>query len=238
MVGALRRSGSDPAQCRRSILVAVLSKDKANGLAGDADRTLGPLGINLISSAWIRNSAPWLVLLLSLFLAGTAKIVRAQSNDNEYRVKAAFLFHFAQLVDWPPDALNGTDSSLYLCTLAEDPFQGALESTVEGRTIGKRVIHVRHLQQSEDMRKCHLLFLGKAQSKRARVLVATLRNAPVLTVGETSDFLADGGMISFLLDEDRVRFDINLAAARSAGLTIGSRLLVLAKNVTGQSREK
>lgn len=237
-MGAFRRSSSDPAQRLRSIIVVVLNKNAPNGLAGNADRTRVPLGINPISSVCIRNSAPSLVLLLSLLFAGTAKIVRAQSNEDEYRVKAAFLFHFAQLVDWPPDALNGADNSLYLCTLAEDPFQGALESIVEGRTIGKRVIHVRHLEQSEDMRQCQLLFLGKAQSKRARVLVATLRNAPVLTVGETSDFLADGGMISFLLDDDRVRFDINLAAARLAGLTIGARLLVLAKNVIGQSREK
>jgi hypothetical protein len=213
-------------------------KNEANRLAGNTARTLGPMGMNLISSAWIRNFALSLVLLLSLLLAGTAKIVRAQSDENEYRVKAAFLFHFAQLVDWPPDALSGAGNSLYLCTLAEDPFQGALESTVEGKTIGKRVIHIRHLDQSVEMRKCHVLFLGKAQGKRTRALVAALRNAPVLTVGETSDFLADGGMIAFLLDENRVRFDINLAASQSAGLTIGSRLLVLAKNVTGQSREK
>jgi hypothetical protein len=218
--------------------VVVLNKNEANGLAGNADRTLGPLGMNLISRVWIRNSATSLVLLLPLVLAGTAKIVRAQSDENEYRVKAAFLFHFAQLVDWPPDALSGADNSLYLCTLAEDPFQGALESTVEGKTIGKRVIHIRHLQPLDDMRKCHLVFFGKDQSKRIRMLLANLRNAPVLTVGETADFLADGGMISFLLDEDRVRFDINLGAARSAGLTIGARLLVLAKNVTGQSQEK
>jgi hypothetical protein len=183
-------------------------------------------------------SIPSLVVLLSLLLAGTAAIVRAQSTGDEYRVKAAFLFHFAQLVDWPADTPTGADNSLYLCTLGEDPFQGALESTVEGKVIANRVIRIRHLLRPEDMRGCRILFLGKAQSKYIPMLLADLRNAPVLTVGETPGFLAAGGMVCFLLQENKVRFEINLDAARSAGLTIGSRLLVLAQNVVGKNQEK
>jgi hypothetical protein len=183
-------------------------------------------------------SIPTLVVLLSLLLAGTASIVRAQSSDDEYRVKAAFLFHFAQLVDWPADKLTGADNSLYLCTLGEDPFQGALEGTVEGKAIANRVIRVRHLMRPEDIQGCRILFLGKALSKRIPMLLADLRNAPVLTVGETPGFLAAGGMICFLLQENKVRFEINLDAAQSAGLKIGSRLLVLAQNVVGKNQEK
>jgi hypothetical protein len=192
-------------------------------------------------ASWSRRSIPSipsLLVLLSLLLAGTAATVTAQSSDDEYRVKAAFLFHFAQLVDWPADALTGTDNSLYLCTFGEDPFQGALESTVEGKVIADRVIRIRHLTRSQDMTGCRILFLGKAQSKRIPMLLADLRNAAVLTVGETPGFLTAGGMICFQLQENKVRFDINLDAAQSAGLKIGSRLLVLAQNVVGQSREK
>jgi hypothetical protein len=173
-----------------------------------------------------------------MLLAGAVAIVRAQSNDDEYRVKAAFLFHFAQLVDWPADKLTGADNSLYLCTFGEDPFHGVLESTVEGKVIANRVIRIRHLMRPEDMQGCRILFLGKAQSKSIPMLLADLRDAPVLTVGETPGFLAAGGMICFLLQENKVRFDINLEAAQSAGLKIGSRLLVLAQNVVGESREK
>ena len=183
-------------------------------------------------------SIPTLVVLLSLLLAGTASIVRAQSSDDEYRVKAAFLFHFAQLVDWPADKLTGADNSLYLCTLGEDPFQGALEGTVEGKAIANRVIRVRHLMRPEDIQGCRILFLGKAESKYIPMLLANLRNAPVLTVGETPGFLAAGGMVCFLLQENKVRFEINLDAAQSAGLKIGSRLLVLAQNVVGKNQEK
>jgi len=190
------------------------------------------------SNAWTRRSIPPLVVLLSMLLAGPGGIARAQSNDDEYRVKAGFLFHFAQLVDWPANTLTGADNSLFICTLGDDPFQGALESTVEGKAIGNRVIHIRHLKQPEDLPGCRILFLAKAQSKRIPMLLADLRNAPVLTVGETPGFLGAGGMICFRLEDNKVRFDINLDAAQSAGLKIGSRLLVLAQMVIGESREK
>jgi YfiR/HmsC-like len=181
---------------------------------------------------------PPLIVLISLFLAGAAGRAWTQSNEEEYRVKAAFLFHFAQLVDWPEDARTDADNSLLLCTLGADPFQGALESTVEGKAIGKRVIRIRHLKQAQDMQGCRILFLGKAQSKGLPTLLADLRNVPILTVGETPGFLAAGGMISFLLEENKVRFEINLNAAQSAGLKVGSRLLILAQNVVGESREQ
>jgi hypothetical protein len=190
------------------------------------------------SNACTTRSIPSLVVLLSMLFAGPGGIARAQSNDDEYRVKAGFLFHFAQLVDWPADTLTRADNSLFLCTLGDDPFQGALESTVEGKAIGSRVIRIRHLKQSDDMQGCRILFLGKAQSKRMPMLLADLRNAPVLTVGETPGFLGAGGMICFRLEDNKVRFDINLDAAQSAGLKIGSRLLVLAQNVVGKNQEK
>jgi YfiR/HmsC-like len=181
-----------------------------------------------------RSIVPLVVLLLTLFTAG-AESTRGQSNDEEYRVKAAFLFHFAQLVDWPAEARSGSDNSLSLCTLGEDPFQGTLEGTVAGKAIGDRTIRVRHLLNAQDLPACQIIFLGREQSKRISTLVTDLHNAPILTVGETAGFLDAGGMICFLLEENKVRFEINLNAADSANLKIGSRLLILAQRVMGES---
>jgi hypothetical protein len=177
-----------------------------------------------------------LAVLVWFLLADGARSSPGQSNEVEYSVKAAFLFHFAQLVDWPAETLP--DNSLFLCTVGEDPFQGALEGTVAGKAVGNRIIRVRHLEQSQDMHSCQIVFLGKAQSKRVAALVADLHNAPVLTVGETAGFLEAGGMIRFLLEENKVRFEINLDAAESAKLKIGSRLLLLAQNVVKQGQGK
>ena len=179
-----------------------------------------------------------LTVLLLLLLAGGARSSKGQSNEEEYRVKAAFLFHFAQLVDWPPETLPATDNSLFLCTIGEDSFQGTLEAMVAGKAIGNRIVRVRHLEQPQDMHSCQIVFLGKSQNRRIPALVADLHNAPVLTVGETTGFLQAGGMICFLLQENKVRFEINLDAAESANLKIGSRLLLLAQNVVKESQGK
>jgi hypothetical protein len=182
----------------------------------------------------------WMALLAAvlLLLAPSGQKTKAQTSAEEYRVKAAFIFHFAQLVDWPPEAQTGADHSLVLCTLGEDPFQGTLELTVAGKVIGNRVMRIRHLGEPQDLQACQILFLGKAQSKRIPALVTNLHNAPVLTVGETAGFLDAGGMIDFLLEDNKLRFEVNLKAAESADLKIRSRLLVLAQRVVGESHGK
>lgn len=179
-----------------------------------------------------------LAVVLCLLLVVGLKRSRAQTGDEEYRVKAAFIFHFAQLVDWRSDTPSGAESALLVCTLGDDPFHGTLETTIAGKTVGNRIIRIRHLEERQDIQTCQILFLGKAQSKRIPLLVANLRKAPVLTVGETTGFLDAGGMICFLLEQNKVRFDINLDAAESANLKIGSRLLILAEHVVGASRGK
>lgn len=205
--------------------------------SGDAGNTVAAPPAGWLAN-WRSIRCVALLAIFPLLLAGTGEKTKAQTTSDEYRVKAAFIFHFAQLVDWPSDRQTGTDNSLVLCTLGEDPFQGMLEAMVAGKEVGDRVIRVRHLANLLDVQACQILFLGKEQSKRIPVVVANLHNAPVLTVGETADFLDSGGMIDFLLEENKVRFDINLNAAEAAGLKIGSRLLVLAQHVLGESHER
>jgi hypothetical protein len=177
-----------------------------------------------------------LTILLCVVFACSRERSGAQSADEEYRVKAAFIFHFAQLVDWPPETSTDAANSLFLCTIGQDPFQGALESTVAGKAVGERTLRIRHLKQDDDPQACQVLFLGKAQSKRIPMVLATLHNAPILTVGESPGFLGAGGMICFVLEDNNVRFGVNLYAAASAKLKIGSRLLILAQTVVGESR--
>jgi hypothetical protein len=178
----------------------------------------------------------WLVVLLvspwGVCQAG------APVPGDESHVEAAFLFHFAQLVDWPAGAESSADNSLFVCTIDDDPFQGALEETMAGKPVGNRIVRIRHLDAAEDMQSCQVVFIGKADSKRVPTLVAALHNAPVLTVGDGANFLDAGGMIRFVVDDNKVRFDVNLNAAQSARLKIGSRVLVLAEHVVGEAHDK
>ncbi len=200
------------------------------------DRLEATTGEHPPLNLWTGCFVASVVVLLSIFLIEGGRTIRAQASDEEYQVKAAFIFHFAQLVDWPPDMPKG--APLILCTLGEDPFNGALESTVAGKMVRNRTIHIRHLKGEEGMQGCQILFLGKAQSARIPELLADLGKAPVLTVGETPGFLGAGGMICFVLEAKDVRFGINLYAAQSAKLKIGSRLSFLAQTVIGENPGK
>ena len=171
--------------------------------------------------------------LLSLLLFVTVPAyVQAQSGIGEYQVKAGFLFHFAQLVDWPSGTGGGPE--FVLCVLGDDPFHGELESTLGGKAIGSRPIHILHVKQPPEARTCQVLFIANSEDQRLPKIFKDLGNSAVMTVGEANDFIDRGGMIRFIFEQDKVRFEINLKAADLAGLKFSSRLLLLATNVVGK----
>lgn len=173
-------------------------------------------------------------VLSGLLTIAGAQWVSAQANaTSEYQVKAAFLYHFAQFVDWPPETFKGAGSPITYCTIGEDPFQGALDASLNGKVIGGRGVRVQHFKKTEAVQGCQVLFLGTAEKKFISATLASLKASPVLTVGESEDFVQAGGMIGFFLEDNKVRFDINLDAAERGKLKISARLLLLAKTVVG-----
>jgi len=175
----------------------------------------------------------WLVLLTFLFCTSTHPLC-AQRDTEEYRIKAAFIFHFAQLIEWP-DAGLPDPQVLWFCTQGDDPFQGELDRMVTGKQIGSRTIRVRHLKRGADVRSCQLLFIADGNAKETAALLQQLGNAPLVTVGDSDNFVQRGGMIGFCMDDNKVRFEINLHAAERAQVAISSRLLALAKTIVGKT---
>jgi hypothetical protein len=176
----------------------------------------------------VRVSLAWLIF------TGSGSEVAAQGNaSGEYQVKAAFLFHFAQFVDWPAGAFKEADSPVVYCTIGEDPFHGALDASLSGKMIGTRPSRVQHFKQPQDVQGCQVLFIGTLEKKLMFAELASLKGNPVLTVGESEHFAQEGGMIGFCLEDNKVRFEINLTAAERANLKISARLLALAKTVIG-----
>jgi hypothetical protein len=106
---------------------------------GRSHRTFAKLDIRHVSLAGLR------VLLALMFLFDTMQPIHTQTQADEYRVKAAFLFHFAHLVDWPPEALGPNGHPFTLCIVGEDFLPGTLESTVDGKQIGRHASKVRRL---------------------------------------------------------------------------------------------
>jgi YfiR/HmsC-like len=181
----------------------------------------------------------WCARRLVAFFAALALLVNIgnaevqDATSGEYQIKAAFLFHFAQFVDWPPEAFKQADSPITYCTIGQDPFRGALDASLNGKTLGARPLRVRHITQVEEILGCHVLFIGSEEKKLLPAALAGADNSATLTVGESEHFTQDGGMIGFCLEDNKIRFEINLRAAEHARLKISARLLALAKNVIG-----
>jgi hypothetical protein len=178
---------------------------------------------------------PFAAVLLVLAGLGVGESARA-AQTGERELKAAFLYNFAKFVDWPPAAFPDRSTPVTLCTLGDDAVGASLAAVVKGETLNDRRLVVRRLRDPQEARDCHVLFVSPAEKRVAQVL-ASLREAGVLTVGDGNDFLDQGGMIRLFLEQSRVRFDINLDAAERSHLTLSSKLLRLARAVNPQRRE-
>lgn len=166
--------------------------------------------------------------LVCMFAAANLRVT-AQSPSLEYDVKAAFLLNFARYVEWPPVKRSG--QVFTLCVLEPDPFGARLDAAVAGERWEGRDISVRRLGETRDVDGCHLLYVPAAAASRYNNARAQIGKMPLLTVGEVKDFSQRGGIIQLFVEENRVKFSINEAAADSAGLRISSRLLRLAREV-------
>lgn len=155
----------------------------------------------------------------------------AQTQADEYRIKAGFIFHFAQFVEWPAGTFTNSAGSITFCTLGEDPFHGDMESLLRGKLVAGKSVRVLHLKQVQDSKQCNVLFLDKNDDQLVPSALATVENLPILTVGESDDFLERGGMIRFCMEDRRIRFEVNQQAAEATHLKVSARLLLLAKKV-------
>ena len=176
------------------------------------------------------KAAVFLFCLVGVFAA------RPQSADSqvEYQVKAAFLLNFTKFIEWPQSSFASPDSPITICILGKDPFGTVLDEIVQGETVNARKIAVQRISQPPASQPagpqtCHVVYLGEPDKSISKTLSGMGRG--VLTVGEGDRFLRDGGMVALVVDNRRVRFDINQAAATGAGLAVSARLLNVARAV-------
>ena len=171
-----------------------------------------------------------IVALALTFALGTTS-TWAQPKPTEFDVKAAYLYNFAKFVQWPADAARRDARMFHVCVIGEDPFGPVLDRVVAGGSINGRTVVARRIADAHDARFCHILFLGGMDERLAVETLDTLGRADVLTVSDLPAFARRGGMIQFVVQGARVRFEVNLDRARDAGLMLSSELLRVALTV-------
>lgn len=203
-----------------------------------------------------------MVLVLALSVGLIASQARAESaQSREYQIKAAFIYNFTKFVDWPAEKMADANEPIIIGIIGKDPFGRAFEA-IEDKQVKDRGIVVRRFERFEEigksdkdkaklgrrietLRKCHLLFICSSEKNNLAKITTALKDYPVLTIGETAGFVEAGGIVELLVEQRKVRFEVNLTAAKRAKLKIRSKLLRLAKRIireedaaTGENQPK
>jgi hypothetical protein len=181
------------------------------------------------ATPWRQRVGAALCAALALLLPGEVPAAQP-SVAAEYEIKAAFLYNFLKFVEWPPGALAGADSPLVIGILGDDPFGPVLDQTVADKRLNGHPLVVKRLRRGEEPAGCQALFVTADAAAGFDRLVPSLIRQSVLTVGDAEGFVDRGGIIQFVIEDSKVRFDINAEAAEQAHLRLSSQLLGLARS--------
>jgi hypothetical protein len=181
-------------------------------------------------SAWKAWAFLWPVVCYVL-IAAPPRAFAQGDHEGEYQVKLVFLYNFAEFVQWPADTFRDAGAPLTICVAGDNPFQGEIEQSLRGRTVGGHPLEVRRLNSDEDPHACQMIFVRATEMKATSRILASSKGSSTLTVGEAKGFAERGGILNLTREENKLRFEVNIDAAAQTRLKISSKLLALAKIV-------
>jgi hypothetical protein len=175
-------------------------------------------------------------VVVALAFLVTTGLLAQQPKPNEYQVKATYLYNFGRFVRWPGTVPAAKGDSFSVCVIGRDPFGSILDSTLAGESLDGKPVVLRRIAKPQEAGECRILFISSTEEKHLNEILTALDQSGVLTVSDMPGFTRRGGMIQFVLDGDRVRFEINLTSTESARLTLSSELLKVAASVKRNGR--
>jgi hypothetical protein len=156
----------------------------------------------------------------------------------EYQIKAGFFFNFTRFVEWPENAFATPTSPIVACVVGDTEMTDLLTDVVVGKIVNGRAVAINRRKPTDDLRGCHLLFISAAAERHTAEILASAKKTNTLTVGETADFPKAGGMITFSVEGNNVKLEMNLDAATRAGLKVNSKLIAASRLVSSDSVAK
>jgi len=177
------------------------------------------------ASVFRRRSITRRLLLLATLLFGVR--AGAQTPMNESQVKAMFVYNFLKFVEWPADTSVGAKDPFIVLIIGEGATADATEHFLESKTIGERPLVVRRIRWDQSLAGGRAAFVVEPDAKKLRRVLEAAATAGVLTIGEGESFTTRGGVIGLLVEDRKVRFDVDTTAAQVAGLRVSSKLLAL-----------
>lgn len=172
-----------------------------------------------------------LALLVALLAVARVALGDDLPPSREYQLKAAFLYNFTKFVDWPGASFSSPHDPIVIGVLGPAEFSATLERIVQDRQVNGRAILVKRVATADGAGAVHVLFVTAAEDALFEQIRAEFATSPILIVGESDSFWALGATIAFVLEEDKVRFEIDASAAERSGLRISAQLQKLARAV-------
>ena len=176
------------------------------------------------------------LLLVRLALSPAALAQSGPPPSFEHEVKASFVYTVAKFVAWPAESFPDPSSPLVFAILGEDPIEESLQHLVAGKSVGGHPVRVTHLADGDEPVGCHVLYVGRSEASRLEEILARVGHATVLTVGEFDRFAQRGGVLRLRLQDNMVRFEVNIDAAERARLQISSKILKLGTIIRDRKR--
>jgi YfiR/HmsC-like len=149
----------------------------------------------------------------------------------ESQVKAMFVYNFLKFVEWPADTSLGARDPFVVVIVGEGPTADAAEHYLETRAIGERPVSVHRIRWDQSLAGARAAFVVELDGKKLRRVLDAAAAAGVLTIGEGDSFTTSGGVIGLLVENRKLRFDVDTSAAQLAGLRVSSKILALSRNV-------
>ncbi len=179
---------------------------------------------NRITGAMFR----WILvcMMLAASIGGECGIAKAEESL-EYAVKGAYLFKFSAYVEWPPQSFSDATAPFVIGILGKDPFGNKLEDIVKNRLVQGRAVLIKHYKRVDEVTDAHILYINSSEVKNREQINASLTGKGILTVTESA--WGSGSIVNFIIEENKVRFEIDPKVAVQAGLKLSSKLLGIAK---------
>jgi len=162
--------------------------------------------------------------------------IRAQAPGDEAQVKAAFVYNFIKFVDWPSDVVQRSGDSIVVAVIGDGGVADAAEHLLGGKQVGDRRVVVRRLKADQSLAGVHAIFVTETDAKKVHRVLDGASGHPILSIGDAGGFAASGGIIGLVIEDRKVRFEIDQDAADSAGLKISSKLLALSRVVHSKTK--
>lgn len=150
-------------------------------------------------------------------------------NATASAIKASWIDHFSKFIEWPN--INDTTSTFVIKVIGEDEFDGFLNKIYDERSIKNLPVQVYFIKDVNEIGDCHILYISKSKRNLLDNIFETIGSKPILTLGSTYGYAQEGVIINFYTEDNKIRFEFNISAAKEIDLDVSFRLLELAKIV-------